>query len=244
MIDNLTILLTYYESPNMLCKQLDTWKQYSAPLQDRVRVIVVDDGSPKHPALDVLNTASLPLMIELYRIEKNIPWNSAGARNLGMQHVHEGWVLATDIDLVLVDDCAESLLSLDLDPEVIYYLRRKNYRDGQWYEINYHVETFLMTKHMFWARVKGYDNALSGWWNGAWTPFRKQCKRVAKEEILLDEYLLNYTDLIEDATVSQWGRRDSRYDINRKEDMKQQQRKQNRNYKPVTPITFPWQRQL
>lgn len=242
----ITIAIPYYEAPEMLRVHLKYWRQYPEPIASRVSIVLVDDGSPMHPAEEVLQSEELPkVRISLYRIEENIPWNHGGARNLAMyRSSRKEFIVSTDIDLVMPVLSMLALLKMPLDRNKIYIPARM-YMNGeeQWKPGKRHKESFIMTREMFW-RIGGFDEDFSGYWNGVFTPFRMAQKRVAENIMLDDVYLLNYADLVHDATVTEWGREESQFDIRLKPDLRKRQLRASRprHYKPQKPLRFKWHR--
>jgi hypothetical protein len=92
----ITLVMAYYENPTMLQVHLKNWKEtYPDDVKARMRVIIVDDGSPRNPAVNQVRSFALREgdlgrfhAFEIYRIDTNIPWNQDGARNLGMMVAH------------------------------------------------------------------------------------------------------------------------------------------------------------
>jgi len=97
MID-LTIIMAVYGQPKMLQKQIETIESYLADVRSRLTLVVVDDCGT--PPVEVSLMASVPICAaKLFRVDKDIPWNQPGARNLGMHH-SKGWCLMIDPDMV------------------------------------------------------------------------------------------------------------------------------------------------
>ena len=241
MNDKITITMPYYEAPEMLKVHLENWCAYPDALADRVNIVLVDDGSPKYPAVEVLKSAKLPRSpIKLYRIQENIPWNHGGARNLGMYCVSEGWVLTTDIDLVLDAKNAKKILKFKKDPQKVYQPNRLDLISGEWTQMKRHPESFVMTRKMFWE-IGGFDEDFTGYWNGTFTPFRFAMRRKSNLIEWGDIYLLNHSDLIEGAMVSEWGRRGSIYDVHTNAEVLRNRRIATRHYQPKNPLRFNWE---
>ena len=168
MIRNkVTLVFTYYEAPNMLREQIKYWVKYPKEIADRVKIIIVDDGSPEKSAEGVFwfFLSQIPdyLDISLYRIKENINQNTFGARNLAFTVAKEGWVWNFDIDHVVPADSLLNLLEEGLSPEVCYFPARRimtslTKSDPMWR----HLDTFIITREMFW-RVGGYNEASTGY---------------------------------------------------------------------------------
>lgn len=155
----LQLVYPYYENPNFLARQIDNWLSFPASLRMWLRATVVDDGSPRSPALSVLRgCAALPFPVRLFRIDVDVRWNWLAARNIAMHHAPDGWCLMTDMDHMLTQEAAHELVHAALDPGIIYRLSRREHT-GQ--SIHPHPNTMVLTREMFW-RAGGYDEALSG----------------------------------------------------------------------------------
>jgi len=241
-MNKITLALSYYDNPEMLRLQFQYWQKYPKG----VNIIVVDDGSPNHPAKDVFSDSLLNgVDVKLYRIEENIPWNSAGARNLAFSEASDGWVIATDIDHVLPAESMENLFTKKLKPRRFYSLARRRMVDlKKQEEMHPHRESFLMTKRLFW-KVGGYDEDFVGYWNGPFTGFRLGLKRVARCVALDDVWLLLFGyDIIPNASTMSLGRRGSEYDINKNKEMKKPWRRAMKRHRPENPLRFKWERVL
>jgi len=172
----MTLIYPYYENPKFLRRQIDGWSSLPSYCQKLIRVIVVDDGSPKNPALSVLAELSgLEFNLSLYRIEVDVRWNWLAARNIGAHHAPSGWCVFTDMDHVLPERTIDVLANRVYDPNAIYRFSREEHTGAV---IHPHPNSMFMTKDMFW-KVGGYDEALSGHYgtDGDW---RRRCAATAK----------------------------------------------------------------
>lgn len=176
----LTIVLPYYDNPGFLRQQVAWWSSFAPSLRQHVNAIIVDDGSPE-PAVDVLRKVSLPFGVRLFRIGVDVRWNWLAARNIGFLHAPEGWCLVTDMDHVIPETTATSVVYGKHDPGVIYGFSRIE-STGE--AVAAHPNSWLMTREMFWT-VGGYDETLSGHYgtDGDW---RRRCAATAPMQILAD----------------------------------------------------------
>lgn len=186
----ITFVYPYYENPLFLSAQLKTWTQYSRELQQTLSVIVVDDGSPNHPAVEVLRDMPVAFSLRLFRIGVDVRWNWLAARNLGMYHAH-GWCLLTDMDHVVPESTLRAVTFGKLATNYIYRFVR---REASGVSIHPHPNSMLMTATTFWD-VGGYDEELSGYYgtDGDW---RRRCvaaRRIATLPCPLErhEYVLD-----------------------------------------------------
>lgn len=171
---NITFVYPFYENPIFLGLQLRQWTTYPPELMRQLAVIVVDDGSPNCPAVDVLRNFALPFPLRLFRIGVDVRWNWLAARNIGMLHAI-GWTLMTDMDHMVPEATLRALVYGKLCPSYIYRFTR---REACGKSIHPHPNSMLMTATTFWD-VGGYDEALSGFYgtDGDW---RRRCAAARK----------------------------------------------------------------
>lgn len=179
MKPHLTVIYPYYENPRFFSKQLGEWLSYPFEMQQKLRFIVVDDGSPKYPAEYSIVRQTREFSLRVFRIEVDVRWNWLAARNIGQHYADEGWTLMTDMDHVIPEVTMAAVLSEDHDPNVIYRFSRREH-DGT--KIHPHPNSWLMTREMFW-RVGGYDEVLSGHY-GTDGEYRRRCAQTVRVEIL------------------------------------------------------------
>lgn len=97
---DLAIIFACYGQPKMMRKQEETWASWPIELAKRTEILVVDDcGDPAYEVSEDLEEDICNLRI--YRVDKNIPWNQMGARNLGQKEAEAPWRLMLDPDMLL-----------------------------------------------------------------------------------------------------------------------------------------------
>lgn len=199
-----TLVLPYYENPTMLALQLERILSYETDVLRHMRLIVVDDGSPAHPAPIPASDSLLAEMAQYFRIEVDVRWNWIAARNIGHHHAATEWVLFTDIDHLLPEETARRIIFGKLGPENIYRFSRVNYPAGDAYKP--HPNTWLMTRAMF-DRVGGYDERFSGFY-GTDGMFRDRCEAAANKVKMLPEVMERVDrEVIPDASTTTYERK-------------------------------------
>lgn len=195
----LTLVYPYYENPVFLARQLDHLGGLAPDLRKQVSLIVVDDGSPEHPALTVAQRYPTGTL-RLFEIEVDKRWNWLAARNIGLDRASDGWVLVTDMDHVVTEEAMRGVLYGAHDPEVIYGFSRIDAVHGP---IPPHPNSWLITRAMFW-KVGGYDETLSGHYgtDGDW---RRRCAATAPMHILTDA-LVRY-EFVDDSSTTRYRRK-------------------------------------
>ena len=196
-----TLVYSYYEHPCFLATQITGWWQWPRDLWPHVSLILVDDGSPEHPAADVVRTLPAPFACRVFRIHEDRRWNWLAARNIGMHHAPEGWALLTDMDHVVPAATLRALVYGDYDPQTVYAFARVEHT-GQ--ALLPHSASFLLTRARFW-QVGGYDEALSGYYgtDGDW---RRRLAAVAPLAILPER--LVRCEGVSDASTQRYGRKE------------------------------------
>lgn len=232
------IVMPYYENPGMLVRQIAVWDLYAGPLRDAVQVILIDDGSPRFPARQVLAEHPCKLKVRVWRIVENIPWNQHGARNLGAKVAgSDGWLLMTDIDHLLMADQALRLAQKDLDPAAHYTFARTSLPDLTPYKR--HCNSFLVTRAAFWA-VGGYDEDYCGSYGGD-GPFLRHLNALVPEMPLDDVEIVRVPREVQpDASTTEWPRQ------GRLKDRYQQLHRAKRergDEKARNPLRFTWARE-
>ena len=172
----------YYDNPGMLTTQISEWMMYDAAIKRRLRIIIIDDASPKvHAATIVTRYSSrVGISTSVFRVTKDIPWGQDGARNIGMHHCTTDWALMTDIDHVLMRDQVGKMLFFAANAtRGNYYLPKRERMNMQPHHP--HPNTFLFNREDFWA-MGGYDEDFVGWY-GSDGNFRKCCKGAGLREL-------------------------------------------------------------
>lgn len=181
---HVTFVYPYYENPEFLAYQARQWTAYPKHVRMPLSAIIVDDGSPEHPAEPILKGAEQPFPISLYRIEIDVRWNWPAARNIGFHRASDGWVFVTDMDHVVPPETAEAMILGQYDPKRIYCFARAEHTGA---DIHPHSASFLMTRKLFW-KIGGYDERGSGFY-GNDGPWRRRCAEKAKFAMLPDKLI-------------------------------------------------------
>ena len=243
----LTIVMMYFETPIMLEKQLDYWCNYPSKVNNFLRVVLVDDGSPDYPAFEVLKHHELPeFPLHLYRAKENIIYNHSGGFNLAYTKVEDGWTLMTDMDHVIPYKSISRLMSKELNPDSVYRFNRKRMvNENEFVTHKRHLDSILLTKAMYW-RVGGFNEDFRGYWNGVSYLFRKKLKHIAKIEFLSDIYSLFFPNtVVSDSENTKYGKQYSEYDIHQDPIMERKLRKALLKLKkPENIIRFEWEQMI
>lgn len=247
-MDRIQLIYPYYENPGMLKLQIKNWNSMPWQLKERFKIILVDDGSPNSPAVDVLLDNPLEdVNLELYRVLEDIPWNQNGAHNLGMNRAADGWCLVTDIDHIVVPSEMNKLFDLKAATGKYYTFARRQIRELQVADFKRHPNSWLLTKEMYW-KSGGYDEDFAGHY-GSDSVFRTALRQAARGVVHLDIHLVVCDEHdLPDANTRHFGkvepggiRKDSKYHSANDPKLAQKRRHWT---KAVDPIRFKWVREL
>ena len=189
------MVFAYYENPNMLELQWREIASHPAEIKAELEVIVVDDGSPQFPAIDVRRASGLPAF-SIFRVSKDIRWNQDAARNIGAYEARAPWLLLTDIDHVVPASSLIAILEGERSEQSFYTLGRIKFYGGEARES--HPNSYLMTKKLYWD-IGGHDEDYAGVYGKDFL-FRKRALRRSNEVQLPDIVLARVgTTAVKDA---------------------------------------------
>lgn len=157
----LSVISHYYNHPQMVLDQIAYWESLPDSFLSQVEFILVDDCSEQQPILPATK-----LNLKVFRVITDIPWNQAGARNLGAFNASGEWALYFDIDQKFyVEPISNVIANLNrLDTMTMYYLHIKDLID---ITVNkpllYHPNTFLVNLAKF-KQLAMYDEDFAGYY--------------------------------------------------------------------------------
>lgn len=159
----MSVIWAVYGQPEIMEKQWESLRRLPPLVKARLELVVVDDhGRPEATIPDDI-VESFPC--QLLRVEKDIPWNQMGARNLGMHVCRSRVAVMLDPDMVPNTLTWDRLLNqarlLRKGTVVKFSLR---YLDGRPEHTS--PNTWIITKEDFWE-IGGYDEDYAG--NKGWS---------------------------------------------------------------------------
>ena len=159
----ITLVTTYYNEPDYLQKFIEDFNQHNKSLIKRL--IVVDDGSQKISAKDVIIHHD---NISLFVVDEDLGFNSHGARNLAAKHVETDWIFFADIDVHIPPNTMNNLVKsiFNNKSENIYYTFISGKRKKQSRNV------FCIKQKDFW-KSGGYDEEYVGIHHGDVRLFQK-----------------------------------------------------------------------
>ncbi|HVU37326.1 MAG TPA: glycosyltransferase family A protein [Opitutales bacterium] len=230
----MNMVYIYYDNPEMLGLQIACWNSYANVLGRLPEIFLIDDASPRAPALDVVNRLKCECPLHVFRIQENIPWNCAGARNLGCLQA-SGWIYMSDMDTLLLKEQAKQLFEgHSLDSRCFYSPKRVVYRNSRDYKRSQSILVFHKDRYL---QIGGYDEDYAGHYGKEDRDFWDRLLRQASL-IHRDDVLVHWVEpcVVKDAATSDYDR-----DSSRNEALF--------NYKralglvnPTNPLRFSWKK--
>jgi glycosyltransferase involved in cell wall biosynthesis len=136
-MNEFNIITTYYNNKDLLLKFLNGFNHHKQTY-GFLKLYIIDDGSQEYPAESFLVQQK---DVHLYKVTKDLGFNSHGCRNLGMTVSDKDWNLLIDSDVDLGALRVDRLVNWPLDPDIVSDLS---------------VNTLFIHKNTFFS-CKGYD---------------------------------------------------------------------------------------
>lgn len=202
MTREFTLVMAYYDNPNMLREQIRHLQDLPLAVVSALSVVVVDDGSPRWPAEPVVCEAGLDRApvgrFQLFRMAVDIPWNQDACRNIGVNHAPTEWVLLTDMDHVVPESTWRRLITGPLEKNGAYRFARVTAPSMAPYKP--HPNSWAMRAKRYW-KAGGYDEALAGNY-GTDGDFLRRVAAISPI-IELPEHIIRYPrEVIADASTT------------------------------------------
>ena len=113
----ITVNLSFYNQNDVLVKHVLGWKSWSKELKEKFSFCIIDDCS-KTKAVDVLSEIDLSdLNLSIYRVQEDLVCNIAGVRNLSAQECKTEWMVILDMDTLISEELASSMIKLCKAPK-------------------------------------------------------------------------------------------------------------------------------
>lgn len=133
---------------------LERYSNYEPSLLDHLHFVIVDDGSPLEYEIPPFD-----LNLTWLRVNKDIPWNQAGARNLGALYARADKLLLSDLDHLFPEETFQLLLRARSPAKHLYKFRRLDPENGQL--LRGHPNIFFTSRGLFFKHF-GYDEEFGG----------------------------------------------------------------------------------
>ena len=117
IMKKITINLSFYNQNKILIRHVEGWNSWSPEILRYFSFCIVDDCSA-NKATDVLSDVDLSkLDLAIYRIKEDLFCNIAGVRNLAAKKCKTDWMVILDMDTVISEKLASSIINLCDSPK-------------------------------------------------------------------------------------------------------------------------------
>lgn len=137
---------------------IEKYNQFSDEIKSQIEIIFVDDCS-KYP----IKLPKAKLNMTLLRIEKDIPWNNSGARNLGACYATTPKLALMDADWFIPESTMEFLINVKLKDNEIMPLAYSYSKDEKAPPDGVHPNLYCLNKHTFF-NLNCYDENWCGFY--------------------------------------------------------------------------------
>jgi hypothetical protein len=193
--------MAYYLNAGMLAAQYAHLASLAPEIKAHLRLIVVDDGSPRDAALAPAIDPGFP--VDVYRILVDVRWNQDACRNLAADRAQTEWLLLTDMDHLVPEATFAAIMGMKLDAARVYRFARVSAPAMEAYKP--HPNSWLLTRALY-DRMGGYDEALAGFY-GTDADFRDRVNFYS-EIVQLKEPLVRVPrEIIPDASTTTYERK-------------------------------------
>ena len=138
---------------NPLMELINIYKNYHQTIIEQIHFVFIDDHSP----IKIEIPKDIILNYTLVRIKDEIPWNQAGARNLGVHFAKSDKIILADLDIVFPENLLDNLINFRIPRDFIF---KFNTISGL-KEVEPHFNVFYTTKEVF-MKSNGVDEEFSG----------------------------------------------------------------------------------
>lgn len=244
----ISFVYAYYDNPGMLAKQYELWSSYPDYVRKNLEVIVVDDGSPNSPAIQVPRPDKLP-RFRMFRVLKDMPWHQDGARNLGAHMSIYMWLFLCDIDHMMPQETLEKLMVFlkTQNVEENYFTFGRIEVDGKptldkYGNVKPGRNILCMSKPLYW-KAGGYDEDFCGYY-GTDGMFLKRVGKHSTHRYLGMEFpvIRVSTKTVPDCNTRTLERKGARNDQIKKNI--EQFKKRSGRSKVVSTLAFKWKEEL
>lgn len=131
-----------------------------------IDIFIVDDGSEKSTAEELLYNYVLPEWgptLQLWRVSRNLGFNSHGCRNLIAKYAETDSIAFFDIDMIMYPTDMAKLKTINFSDhgKRIFFHDLYIKTNQKYVNMPGHENCFVITKDLFWE-AGGYDESFTG----------------------------------------------------------------------------------
>ena len=162
-MSKITVNLSFYNQDEVLKKHVNGWVSWSEEILKNFSFCIVDDCSKKL-ATEVIKTIDISnIDLSVLRVKHDLYCNIAGVRNLSAQECKTDWMVILDMDTLITEKLAKSMLGLVTNNSGICFKFNRKVPKNIFHNKNgkIHPAVCLLRKEDYW-KVGGCDEDLVG----------------------------------------------------------------------------------
>ena len=159
----ITINLSFYNQEDVLRKHVNGWKSWSEEVLKYYSFCIVDDCSIKLATKVLEDIDFSEIDLSIYRVKNDLFCNIAGVRNLSAQVCQTDWMVILDMDTLISEKLAKSMIPLTAHPVGSCFKFNRKVPNNPFHSKNgkEHPAVCLLRKEDFWS-VGGCEEDLVG----------------------------------------------------------------------------------
>ena len=188
---SITINLSFYNQDRILREHVIRWNSWPPNILKNFSFCIIDDCS-KNKATEVLKGIDFSnIDLSIYRVKQDLICNIAGVRNLSAKICKNDWMLNLDMDTLVSEDFARSILSLTNAPKGNCYKFNRKVNKNPFHKKNrtIHPAVCLIRVVDYW-KVGGCEEDLVGHYGQTdpifWYRAQGKLKVQSRKDIFLD----------------------------------------------------------
>ena len=187
LFPKITLCYSYFNQEDALLRHVNNWVNWSKNLRDQISFLIVDDCSSLSAYETIVDNDLNKLDLSIYRVTDDLYCNISGARNLAAYECLTEWMMILDMDTLVSEELAESILKLSEQAREGYAFKfNQRFPDSD--EEIPHRAVCLIKVNDYW-NVGGCEEDLVGHYGYTDPIFWYRSKGKLKVEVKEDLYL-------------------------------------------------------
>jgi len=161
----LTLIHPFYGEAKRFKLLYGNWMEYSVEIKDKLNIVVVDDcGTPAmHDLMTSAYVKHCDFNFDIFRITKNLRYNTPGALNLGILASKTEYILIMDSDCTFNPEEMHKIMEIKPEDDWTYRFPRNRITNNAHWKTNdrYLPCTMLFNKDEY-LHINGFDEDFTG----------------------------------------------------------------------------------
>lgn len=239
----LTLIHPFYGEKKRFELLYQNWINYSDAIKDKLNIVIADDcGTPSIASLMTPSYAKrCDFNLDIFRITKDLRYNTPGALNLGVLAAKTEWCLIMDSDCTFDPEAMHQVMSIKPDFNHVYKFSRNRVTENpEWAKNTRYLPCTLLFNKDDFLSVTGYDEDFTGEWSHGYGFFDNHFDDKLSGRGLhfrIITYILA-TEYMDDVVGARVERNSNHHAINKKLLYEKERNSTNNHH----ILRFPWER--